>query len=1258
MNSQRRRRRLPAAAASLPLVLGGALLFSPPAGASDARATVETADRAPVEASDAARQPTYDVTLVTGDVVHYTDRPGPHDNITVDRPAGARGGVDVQTYGDNTYVIPTEAMGLIAADKLDRELFDVTRLVAMGYDDARSGGIPVIATAPRSRGAQRPATPKGAAEVRELPSIGAVALKTDADHARTFWKDITPSGAAAQQTRSLDSGSGIGKVWLDGKVEAALAESVPQVRAPEAWAEGFDGTGSKVAVLDTGVDDTHPDLKGAIAAQKSFVPGQSTDDTAGHGTHVASTIAGSGAASDGVKKGVAPGARLYIGKVLSNEGSGTESGIVAGMEWAREQGVDVVSMSLGTNTASDGSDPVSQAVNTLSADGGPLFVVAAGNNMYEGTVGSPGAAASALTVSAVDKHDNRAAFSSQGPIPRTYAVKPDISAPGVAISAATAHPAAGSSMYTSMSGTSMATPHVAGAAAIVRQAHPDWDAARVKDALMTNSRKLNAYTPYQLGSGRLDVAAAVDGAIEAPGSVASAVFRWPNKDAAPVERTLTYRNSGRAEVTLDLSTGTTSPDHTLSASSLTLPAGGKGEVTLRLDGTSLTATKAYSGQVTATDHASGKVVAHTSYALFKEPELYDYTLKLTGRDGKPVTGTVALTFPGNAVPGMVTVYGSTTLRLPPRTYTAWGFLDVAGRSDDELGLAMVIAPDVVVGEGGATANLDASAARLVRSVTPRETERTQAVVHYRRTSSGGGGASSAFVMDPAYDALYVQPTDEADKGAQDLLVHWQLRQKALDAVTGTGHDIALNAQAGSAFQDGRRRLRTVYAGRGTAADYTGLDVKGRAVLVERGGAGPDERAQAAADAGAAVLITVNDDRGRLYETFGDAHGLTLASVGTADGARLVAEATSGTGTLNLTQRRYPDYQYDLVQYQKGAVPDHDLVYRPTTDELARVDTRFYAPMSGAGTTEGLGHRILAPYWGQGVGSNTKEGYPASRTDYLSPVPAGTGKWYEDHRFTLRTNASDPVKASDSVYETAPAQVFAAGRRYAGDWFKPVVGPRLGEGVWRPSRTSNSMSWNFPAWSGSGVGHTAISPNGRDGTVGVELRRGDALLSRSEGYAGWSGGLTGDEQPYSLTLDASRADTGHWAKSTSTHTTWTFRSSAPPQGTPSKEIPLLDLSYDVDTDLRGDVPAGRQVNIGLSGASYTGGAVATHATLQVSYDGGETWHPVSLDRTGDGRWSARVTTPRTADASVSLRASAEGPNGLSVAQDVIGAFGLK
>ncbi|MGW0575308.1 S8 family serine peptidase, partial [Streptomyces sp. NPDC002920] len=397
------------------------------------------------------------VTLITGDTVSLTVGPDGKNAVDVRRGKGREAATFLSSEKDGEIsVLPADAIPLIQAGRLDPALFNVTQLVEQGYTDAKTGSTPVIATF--RKGAE---TPEGARRTLVLPGIDGAALS--ARKSTDFWADIAPALGTEPTAKAAEQlGDGIDKIWLDAKVKASLDVSVPQIGAPEVWQAGYDGTGVKVAVLDTGVDAGHPDLAGKIAESQSFVPDQTVQDGHGHGTHVASTIVGSGAASDGKRKGVAPGAQLLIGKVLGNDGRGQTSWILNGMEWAAHSGAKIVSMSLG-GTATGPSDVLSETVDDLSASTGTLFVIASGNaGPGEQTVGTPGIADSALTVGAVDKSDQLASFSSRGPRPGDFAVKPEITAPGVAITAARA---AGTTMagstpvddyYSTASGTSMA----------------------------------------------------------------------------------------------------------------------------------------------------------------------------------------------------------------------------------------------------------------------------------------------------------------------------------------------------------------------------------------------------------------------------------------------------------------------------------------------------------------------------------------------------------------------------------------------------------------------------------------------------------------------------------------------------------------------------------------------------------------------------------------------------------------------------------
>ncbi|MFE7329321.1 S8 family serine peptidase [Streptomyces sp. NPDC057565] len=587
------------------------------------------------------------VTLVTGDkVLVTTDRSGHSSAAVLPREDGTQPLVQTYQMGKDLYVYPEDASQAIAEGKVDEQLFNVTGLIRQGYDDTHTDTLPLIATYRNTVNvAERaPVAPRGSERGLSLPAVDGVALKADKDAAATFWQDIT-------NTRSRTA-STLKKLWLDGKVEATLDRSTAQVHAPEAWAAGYDGKGTKVAVLDTGVDAEHPDLVSRVAAAENFTDSKTTDDRQGHGTHTASTVGGSGAASDGRKKGVAPGASLLIGKVLNDQGYGLDSWIIAGMQWAVDQQADVVSMSLGNPRIGDCTDPMAQATKQLSQNKHTLFVIAAGNSgSSTETVSSPGCVPSVLTVGAVDRDDTTAWFSSRGPVAVTHTLKPEIAAPGVDISAASAG-GRGVYAYRTMSGTSMATPHVAGAAAVVRQAHPDWTAQQIKAALVSSARTGGKVAEAdQTGGGVLDVFGAVNQKVLSAPAVQAGSYNWPQDAADRTTVQVPFTNSGDSDLTLSLKVsgvhGNDGSDvHSnivkLEESKVRVPAGATAQVPLRIDPTARLEDAQYgavTGRILAT---GGDVHVSVPVTLYVQPETVTLRVKAIDRNGKPATGPSSL----------------------------------------------------------------------------------------------------------------------------------------------------------------------------------------------------------------------------------------------------------------------------------------------------------------------------------------------------------------------------------------------------------------------------------------------------------------------------------------------------------------------------------------------------------------------------------------------------------------------------------------
>ncbi|WP_116950296.1 S8 family serine peptidase [Jiangella endophytica] len=625
-----RRPPLPAVLAAVALLPG--LLGLLPADAAGSGAAHRAPGATTTSGPATTRSSSADVTLLTGHVIRVGRTPDGRQSATVlEVPDGADGNVLTFTDGGgDLHVIPRAALPLLHADRLDGRLFNVTDLVADGYADADRDGIPLLVD-----GHAAARTAVGATDVRSFGSAGVTAVTVGKDDAAGFW---------AATNGGPDALSAGGKIWLDGPVQARLDRSVPLVGAPQAWAQGYDGDGVTVAVLDTGYDPEHPDLTGLVTEARDFDGSGSAVDGHGHGTHVAATVAGSGAASDGARRGVAPGARLLVGKVLDDSGQGQESWLLAGMEWAAHSGADIVNMSLGGGP-SDGSDPLSRAVNELTEQTGTLFVIAAGNSgPSAGTVDTPGAADAALTVGNTGLDDAVNESSSRGPRLGDHAVKPELAAPGTDIVAARA---AGTAMgvpvdehYTSATGTSMATPHVAGAAAVLAQRHPDWTAARLKAALVGHAHPLADGTVFDRGAGRLDVADALAATVVAEEStLAFGFLPWPSTGAEPIGRTVTYRNTGTVPAALDLSVGTDPAlpggAVTVEPATLTVPPGGTAAAVVTVV-PELIDPGSTSGMVVAT--AGDGDVVRTPWSFGEETEHYTLTLDATDRDGDRSAG--------------------------------------------------------------------------------------------------------------------------------------------------------------------------------------------------------------------------------------------------------------------------------------------------------------------------------------------------------------------------------------------------------------------------------------------------------------------------------------------------------------------------------------------------------------------------------------------------------------------------------------------
>lgn len=1268
-------KRLVVAATAAVLVVG----VLPTAAAESAAPSVAARSEAPAPVPDA------DVTLITGDRVSTGTAADGTPVVGFEaapRPDGRP--VSYAAFGDDAghyFVVPSDVASLVPA-KLDLRLFDVGALDASQDEDAT---LPVIVQTTTARAARATAPAWQTLDLdadRTLESIDAVAGDVPADGARAL-------------VEAVEDGRTVSRVWLDAPLQTSDADSTPQIGATNAWELGIDGTGVTVAVLDSGIDTTHPDLdQGVVSLERDFTGSGSTGDPLGHGTHVASTIAGSGEASDGENRGVAPGARLLNARVLNDAGEGDESWAIDAMEWAAANDADVINMSLGVRGGyTDGTDPAALAVDSISARYDTLVTIAAGNEGNWGTpftVTTPGTADSALTVGAVTDSDAIAGFSSMGPRFGDYAIKPDIAAPGDGIVAARA---AGTTPedpigdnYAAMSGTSMATPHVAGAAALLKQARPDLDGEALKSVLM-GSAEPEGNSVFAEGSGRAWVPGAIAESVYAtPASLSFGLFDSPRAEQAPRTQTVTYTNDSDAAVEVHLTLSVNAGDGvpvpagvaSLSANTLTIPAHGTASADVTIDPRS-DEPDVFAGVLRAT--GAGFPAVRTVLAFQIDPDMYTLRIEANRLGGLPAANPDAGWVHGIDDPDVNKWFqftdGVAEVRLPAGRYAVQGQLfDAASPSAAFFDSVASFTGDADLTSGDATLVLNGGDAVPVRMETPRKVAPRALGAEVVRDLPGRSGpvvtnisaSTGDYVGGVDLDA-YVLRGEGPLTGDVTVTSRYLLDQPLLDvSAVGRGRPLDVSRELGYAVRspryEGRMSARLVDGGTGTPEELAAVRADGAVVLVEdTGDLSLNPQSRAAHDAGAVALIVYGSTPGpffhqvdnRTINTMDDQALPTLTLK--RDLGRALVEAARHGATLRGTGRATPSYQYALGYTEQGPTVPRSLTYRPSARDLAAVETelRSFEPFA-----PGLRNAERVTFTSGGTMSGWQQswtsGAVSGRTVYYSTEPGV--------QFQRSATAAQGLNAwpawidGDAVtYEPGrqPKETYNVQVYHGGLWESPATPQDAA--VYRDGST---LGINLP-YRVDGAGRAQEWGPDEASTGRFRVWRGDDLLT-DDAFGTYATQQVGtDRERFRIRLETHR-DTPWWPLSTDVTTEWGFTSN----GTKDPEVlPLLQLDYGVQGLDEYNTARRRTTELDLRVSHQDGASGAARVTglkLWSSADG-EHWTPVRVSPVrshgtpgGASAYTATVTAPPGAT-TVSLRSEARDAAGATFSETVVDAFAV-
>jgi subtilisin family serine protease len=362
--------------------------------------------------------------------------------------------------------------------------------------------IPILATAPEKIVFAAQENPLDEEERARSEEQGEETLASElAEEDTTLASEFTsPNGLSMEYLRGYSDAvqtlrervvAGEALVELEELTPAAIneAQSTWGLQLTKTDTSQFSGRGIKVAVLDTGLDVGHPDFAGRSITTNSFVPNQPVQDGHGHGTHCIGTACGPQRPSTLPRYGIAYAADIFAGKVLSNGGSGTDGQMLGGIEWAIANGCEIISMSIQRRVQpGEKPDPVFDEAGRRALEQGTLIIACAGNfssrPLHIDPVTHPANCDSIMAVGALDERLQVAPFSCGGLIRPGGVV--DIAAPGVNVYSSVPRP----QLYDRMNGTSMATPHVAGIAALYAELNPNFRGLKLARQLRRSALKL------------------------------------------------------------------------------------------------------------------------------------------------------------------------------------------------------------------------------------------------------------------------------------------------------------------------------------------------------------------------------------------------------------------------------------------------------------------------------------------------------------------------------------------------------------------------------------------------------------------------------------------------------------------------------------------------------------------------------------------------------------------------------------------------